>query len=70
LAFACDFQEINGLLMWAARAHLGWARALAGRGDAARAREHAARALELSREHGFGPFEEHAAALVEAQSTA
>ena len=54
LAFACDFQETHGLLLWAARAHLGWAEALAGRGDAARAREHAARALELSREHGFG----------------
>ena len=70
LAFACDFQETNGLLLWAARAHLGWAEALAGRGDAAQAREHAARALELSQEHGFVLFEERAAALVEAQSTA
>jgi len=70
LAFACDFQETNGLLLWAARAHLGWAEALAGRGDAARAREHAARALELSQEHGFGLFEDRAAALVEAQATA
>jgi class 3 adenylate cyclase len=70
LAFACDFQESHGLLLWAARAHLGWAEALAGRGDAARAREHAARALELSREPGFVLVEERAAALVEAQSTA
>jgi len=70
LAFACDFQETHGLLLWAARANLGWAEALAGRGDDARAREHAARALELSREHGFGLFEERAAALVDAQSTA
>ena len=71
LAFACDFQETNGLLLWAARGHLGWAEALAGRGgDAARAREHAARALELSQQHGYAPFEERAAALVEAQSTA
>ena len=54
LAFACDFQETNGLLLWAARAHLGWAQALAGRGDGARAREHAARALELSQQHGYG----------------
>jgi tetratricopeptide (TPR) repeat protein len=70
LAFACDFQETNGLLLWAARAHLGWAEALAGRrGDAARAREHAARALELSKQHGYGLFEERAAALVEPQST-
>jgi class 3 adenylate cyclase/tetratricopeptide (TPR) repeat protein len=70
LAFACDFQETHGLLLWAARAHLGWAQALAGRGDAARAREHAARALELSRENGYGAFEGRSAALVEAQSTA
>jgi class 3 adenylate cyclase len=70
LAFACDFQETHGLLLWAARAHLGWAQALAGRGDDARAREHAARALELSREHGYGAFEGRSAALVEAQSTA
>ena len=70
LAFACDFQETNGLLLWAARAHLGWAQALAGRGDATRVREHAARALDLSREQGFGAFEARAAALVEAQSTA
>ncbi len=69
LAFACDFQETHGLLLWAARAHLGWAQALAGRGDAARAREHAARALELSREHGYGAFEARSAALVEARST-
>jgi class 3 adenylate cyclase len=71
LAFACDFQETNGLHLWAARAHLGWAEALAGRGgDAARAREHAARALELSEQHGYALFEERTAALVEAQSTA
>jgi hypothetical protein len=70
LAFACDFQETHGLLLWAARAHLGWAQALAGRGDAARACEHAARALELSREHGYGAFEGLAATLVEAQSAA
>ena len=68
LAFACDFQETHGLLLWAARAHLGWAQALAGRGDAARAREHAARALELSREHGYGAFEPRAAAILEATS--
>ena len=70
LAFACDFQETHGLLLWAARAHLGWAQALAGRGDAARAHEHAARALELSREHGYGAFEGRSAALVQAQSPA
>ncbi len=68
LAFACEFQEANGMLLSAARAQLGWAEALAERGDAARAREHAARALELSREHGYGLFEPRAAALVETQS--
>ena len=70
LAFACDFHEQNGLLLWAARAHLGWAQALAGRGDGARARDHAARTLELSRKHGFGLFEPRAVALLEAWSTA
>jgi class 3 adenylate cyclase len=70
LAFACEFQEVNGMPLWAARGHLGWADALAARGDAARAREHATRALELSRAHGYGLFEEPAAALVAAQSTA
>ena len=70
LGFACEFQEANGMLFSAARAQLGWAEALAARGDAARAREHAARALELSREHGYGLFEERAAALIETQSAA
>jgi hypothetical protein len=70
LAFACEFQETNGLPLWAAYAHLGWAVALAVRGEAARAQEHAGRALELSREHGYGVIEERAAALLGAQSTA
>jgi hypothetical protein len=51
--------------LWTARGQLGWAEALAVRGDSAAAREHAARALELSREHGYGAFESRAAALVE-----
>ena len=70
LAFACEFQEANGLLLWAARAHVGWAEALTARGEATRAQEHATRALELSREHGYGVFEKRAAALVGAQSAA
>jgi class 3 adenylate cyclase len=70
LAFACEFQEANGMLLGAARAHLGWAEALAARGETAPAREHAARALELSREHGYGAFEARAAALLEPQSAA
>jgi hypothetical protein len=70
LRFACDFHEGNDLPVWAARANLGWAEALASRGEAARAQKHAARALELSQEHGYGAFEERATAIVEAQSTA
>ena len=70
LAFACEFQEANGMPFWAAQAHLGWAEALAARGDAPRAGEHAARALQLSREHGYGLFQERAAALIETQAAA
>jgi class 3 adenylate cyclase len=70
LAFACEFHEANDMPLWAARGHLGWAEGLVARDDADGAREHAARALELSREHGYGAFEPRAAALVEAQSTA
>jgi class 3 adenylate cyclase/tetratricopeptide (TPR) repeat protein len=64
LAFACEYQETNGLLLWAARAHLGWAEALARRGARNEAQKHATRALELSREHGYGAFEARAAAIV------
>ena len=56
--------------LWTARGQLGWAEALAARGDPAAARDHAARALELSREHGYGAFEPRAAALVETESAA
>jgi tetratricopeptide (TPR) repeat protein len=68
LAFACDFHEANDMPLWAARGHLGWAELLAARGDVTATREHATRALELSRAHGYGLFEERAAALVEAES--
>jgi tetratricopeptide (TPR) repeat protein len=67
-ARAIEIQERDGMLMWAARAHLGWAEALAVRGERERACEHAQRALELSRAHGYGLFEPHAAAIVEARS--
>jgi len=70
LAFACDFHEANDMPLWSARGHLGWAEALADRGDSDRAREHATHALELSREHGYGAFEPRAAALVETESAA
>jgi len=70
LAFACEFHEANEMPLWSARGHLGWAEALAERGDTDRARERATRALELSREHGYGAFEPRAAALVETESPA
>ena len=69
LAFACQFHEAHEMPLWLARGHLGWAEALAARGDAPAAQEHAARALELSREHGYGAFENRAAALSAAQPT-
>jgi DNA-binding SARP family transcriptional activator len=65
LAFACEFHEANGLLLSAARSHLGWAEALARRGAAKQAQSHATRALELSREHGYGTIEARAAAIVD-----
>jgi class 3 adenylate cyclase len=69
-AFACEFLESNGLLVRAAENHLVWAEALAARGERRSAREHAARALQLSREHGYGLVESRAAALVETESAA
>jgi hypothetical protein len=70
LQFACAFHEANDMPLWAACGRVGWAEALAARGDAAGAREHATRALELSREHGYGDMERRAVALVETESAA
>ena len=70
LTFACEFHEANDLPLWAARGQLGWAEALAARGDPSAARDHAARALELSREYGYGAFEPRAGALLETESAA
>jgi class 3 adenylate cyclase len=70
LQFACEFHEANALPLWAVRGQLGWAEALTARGDQAGARDHAARALELSRAHGYEDYERRAAALVESQSAA
>ena len=70
LAFACEFHETNAMPIWAARTHLGWAEALAERGDTSGGRPHATRALEISREHGYGLFEPRAAALVKTGSAA
>jgi class 3 adenylate cyclase len=62
-ALACDLQEQKGMLLWAARAHLGWAEALARRGRDAPARAEAGRALALAREHGYAAIERRAAPL-------
>lgn len=62
-AVACDLQEQNGMLLWAARAHLGWAEALARRGEHEHARSEAAHALALAREHGYRAIELRAATL-------
>ena len=67
-ARAIEIQERDGMIVWAARAHLGWAEALAARGEHAPARERAARALDLAREHGYGFIEPRAAAIFEASS--
>jgi tetratricopeptide (TPR) repeat protein len=69
-AIATEFHETNGLLVWAARTHLGWAEALAKRGEHGRARGHAERALELSREHGYHVFEPRAIALLATTASA
>ena len=68
-ARAIEIQERGGMLVWAARAHLGWAERLFARGQRNQARQHARRALELSREHGYGAFEPRAAALLQPRST-
>ena len=62
-ALACDLQEQKGMLLWAARAHLGWAEALARRSDFQQARSEAARALALARAHGYKAIELRAGAL-------
>ena len=45
-AFACEFHHQHGPRVGEARSELGWAEALADRGEPERAREHASRALE------------------------
>ena len=64
-ALACDVQEQKGMLLWAARAHLGWAETLARRGNFKHARSEAARALALAREHGYKAIEDRASPLAE-----
>jgi class 3 adenylate cyclase len=62
-AFACRVHDDNGLRLWSARSHLGWAESLAARGDRVQAQEHATRALELARAHGYGLIEGLAAPI-------
>ncbi len=62
-AFACRFHDENGLLLWSARSHLGWAESLADRGETAEAQPHAARALALARVNGYGLIEALAAPI-------
>jgi hypothetical protein len=62
-ALACDLQERNGMLLWAARAHLGWAEALARRGRTEHAQSEAAHALTLARAHGYTAIAERAATV-------
>jgi class 3 adenylate cyclase len=69
-AFACRFHDDNGLRLWSARSHLGWAEALAVRGERAEAQEHARRALELSREYGYGLIEALASPIVDVGAVA
>ncbi len=64
LAFALRFHEENGLVLWVAVTQVSWAEALTARGDAAAAAEHAMRALELAREHGYPALEARAGPLV------
>ena len=69
-AFACRFHDDNGLKLWSARSELGWAEALAARGEGARAQEHARRALSLARAHGYGLIEALAAPIVSVDAVA
>jgi class 3 adenylate cyclase len=69
-AFACRFHDDNGLKLWLARSHLGWAEALVARGERARAQEHACRALELARAHGYGLIEALAAPIADVSAVA
>ena len=69
-AFACRFHDENELSLWSARSYLGWAEAYLARGDPARAQQHAGRALEIARAHGYGLIEAQAAPIVSATVTA
>jgi tetratricopeptide (TPR) repeat protein len=59
-AASSERAESAGMPIWAAKSHADWARALAQRGDASRARTEAERALELAISHGYGFVERDA----------
>jgi class 3 adenylate cyclase len=68
-AFANDFHHKTGLLLFAAHGHFEWARALKARGHHVLAEQEAARAIELSRERGYGGIEALANAIVHSEAT-
>jgi class 3 adenylate cyclase len=69
-SFACRFHDENGLMLWSARSHLGWAESLADRGETAQAQPHAARALELARMNGYGLIESLAVPIARGEAVA
>jgi tetratricopeptide (TPR) repeat protein len=69
-AFACQFHSEHEFRLWDARSHLGWAEALAARGEHRRAQEHASRALDLARANGYGLIEALAAPIANAGAVA
>lgn len=68
--FACQFHREHEFRLWDARSHLGWAEALADRGEHRRAQEHASRALDLARANGYGLIEALAAPIAVAGAVA
>jgi class 3 adenylate cyclase/tetratricopeptide (TPR) repeat protein len=70
LGLACRVLEEKRMLLWESRTHLGWAEALASRGETERAQAQAAKALALAREHGYRAIAGRAAAIVETGSAA
>lgn len=61
---ACDIHELNGIRYWAAYGRVSWAESLARRGDIARARVEAERALALSSGRGYGEVDRRAHAVI------
>lgn len=70
LDFATRFHDENGMRLWAADSRLAWATSFARRGDCPRAREQAARAMELATANGYGEIERRAAVLMSAEAWA